>query len=73
MSAEYITKNHDDLDLICIHHYGYCLGSMEIVLQANPWLANYTGHLPANLKITLPDIEVKPAKNVVRIWSAGAP
>jgi phage tail protein X len=69
MSIEYITRHRDYLDLICINHYGYCRGAMESVLQANPWLANYTGHLPENLKIILPDIETKPTKNVVRIWS----
>jgi phage tail protein X len=43
---------------------------MEVVLKANPWLANYTGYLPAGLRIVLPDIETKPTKNVVRIWEA---
>jgi phage tail protein X len=69
MNFEYTTKNHDILDLICINHYGYCRGAMEVVLQANPWLANYTGYLPSGLRIILPDIETKPTKNVVRIWS----
>jgi phage tail protein X len=42
---------------------------MEVVLNANPWLANYTGTLPAGLEIVLPEIETKPTKDVVRIWS----
>jgi phage tail protein X len=69
MSVEYITKNRDCLDLICINHYGYCRGAMEVVIQANPWLANYSGYLPAGLRIILPDIETKPTKDMVRIWS----
>jgi phage tail protein X len=69
MNVEYTTNDGDVLDLICINHYGYCRGAMEVVLQANPWLANYTGPLPAGLKIILPEIETKPTKNVVRIWS----
>jgi phage tail protein X len=69
MNVEYITKHRDYLDLICINHYGYCCGTMEIVIQANPWLAHYTGYLPAGLRIILPDIETKPTKDVVRIWS----
>jgi phage tail protein X len=69
MSVEYITRDRDYLDLICTNHYGYCRGAMEIVLQTNPWLANYNGYLPAGLRIVLPDIETKPTQNVVRIWS----
>jgi phage tail protein X len=69
MSVEYITRDRDYLDLICINHYGYCRGAMEIVIQANPWLANYNGYLPAGLRIILPYIETKPTKDVVRIWA----
>jgi phage tail protein X len=69
MTTEYITKSRDCLDMICINHYGYCRSAMEIVIQANPWLANYTGYLPAGLRIILPAIETKPIKDVVRIWS----
>jgi phage tail protein X len=68
MSTEYITKHRDYLDLICINHYGYCRGAMEVVLQANPWLAKYSGYLPAGLRIILPDIETKPAKKHLNIW-----
>jgi phage tail protein X len=51
MNTEYTTHHCDCLDLICINHYGYCRGAMEIVLSANPWLANYTSYLSAGLKI----------------------
>ncbi|MDR3327766.1 MAG: tail protein X [Prevotellaceae bacterium] len=66
----YITKDRDVLDLICINHYGYCRGAMELVLQTNPWLASTTGTLPAGLTIILPEIESKPTQKVVRIWSS---
>ncbi|MDR1208041.1 MAG: tail protein X [Holosporales bacterium] len=69
MNTEYITKDRDCLDMICINCYGYCSGAMEIVIQANPWLADYTGYLPAGLRIILPVIEMKPTKDTIRIWS----
>jgi len=69
MSAVYVTKDRDVLDMICINHYGYCRGAMEAVLQANPWLAHYTGPLPKELTIILPQIEEQPKVPIVRIWS----
>ncbi|MDQ3232584.1 MAG: tail protein X [Pseudobdellovibrionaceae bacterium] len=29
-------KIGDEIDLICFHHYGFCRGSVEAVLRANP-------------------------------------
>ncbi|GHS91599.1 hypothetical protein AGMMS49949_02260 [Alphaproteobacteria bacterium] len=69
MSTFYTTKDRDVLDVICLHHYGYCRGAMEVVLQANSWLATHTSPLPAGLILLLPDIASQPTQKIVRIWS----
>lgn len=65
----YVTKERDVLDSICFEHYGYAPKAMEAVLKVNPWLAEYTGFLPAGLTIVLPDLEKTPPKDVIRIWN----
>ena len=52
----YKTKEHDMLDWICWKHYGFQSGVVEIVLTANPELAEWGSFLPAGLLITLPEI-----------------
>lgn len=66
----YTTQARDILDAICWKHYGYAPKAMEAVLRVNPWLAEYTGFLPAGLTIILPELEETPQKEVIRIWSA---
>lgn len=66
----YTTQERDVLDAICFRHYGYAPRAMEAVLKANPWLADYTGFLPAGLTIVLPELESVQQKEVIRIWSA---
>lgn len=69
MSSTIITQQNDVVDALCFQHYGYVVGAMESVLEANPWLAEYTGTLPAGLKIALPELQTSPQKDIVRIWS----
>jgi phage tail protein X len=68
MSTLYFTKENDMVDEIAYTHYGWCFGTVERVLLANPGLAEYGSFLPAGLTIMLPDIP-KPGKQpVIRLW-----
>ena len=69
MSTTITTQQGDVLDAICTQHYGYVIGAIERVLEANPWLAETTGTLPTGLIIQLPDLQPSPQKDIVRIWS----
>lgn len=63
----YFTKQNEMLDYICWKHYGYSSGSVEVVLEENPGLAEYGSFLPAGLKIKLPEIQKRLQKPVVGI------
>lgn len=69
MNTTILTKQNDVVDALCFQHYGYVVGALEPVLEANPWLAEYTGTLPAGLVIQLPELQPSPQKDIVRIWS----
>lgn len=69
MSSTIITQQGDVTDALCFRHYGYVVGALEPVLEANPWLAEFTGTFPAGLVIQLPELQPSPQKDVVRIWS----
>lgn len=69
MAATYITRDGDTADRIAWRHYGTLDGrTAEIVLAANPGLADYGARLPAALTITLPDIERPAMQEGVRLW-----
>ncbi|WP_341815294.1 tail protein X [Wolbachia endosymbiont (group B) of Aricia artaxerxes] len=63
----YKTKENDMLDFICWRHYGFSSGTVEVVLKANPGLAEYE-LLPAGLVIKLPVIQKAIQKQVVKLW-----
>lgn len=67
MMMYYKTKENDILDLICWNYYGFSSGAVEIVLRANPGLAEYE-LLPAGLIIKLPVIQKETQKQVVKLW-----
>lgn len=69
MATTYRCREGDILDWICWKHYGRTRGAVEAVLEANSGLAEYDPHLPAGLKITLPDLSPAEDKEVVRLWS----
>jgi phage tail protein X len=62
MSRIYELKEGDELDLICFEYYGFCRGSVEAVLKANPEklsLFDDLGRIPLLDKpefILLPDV-----------------
>ncbi|MGL5028844.1 MAG: tail protein X [Wolbachia pipientis] len=63
----YFTKDKEMLDYICWRHYGYSSGTVEVVLENNPGLAEYGSFLPAGLRIKLPEIQKISQKSVVKI------
>lgn len=64
----YRTKEYDMLDWICWKHYGFQSGAVEVVLTANPELAEWGSFLPAGLLITLPEIKRAAAKATIKLW-----
>ncbi|WP_456267640.1 tail protein X [Kushneria sp. AK178] len=70
MAQEYRTKRSDTLDWICWRYYGRQDNRIvELVLDANPGLAENGPSLPAGWVVTLPDINVASLrKQSVRLW-----
>lgn len=68
--ALYKTSQGDTLDYICWKHYGQQSGAVEVVLLANPGLADLGPVLPLNTEITLP-VLAQPAREAkpIRLWS----
>ena len=64
----YTTCDNDRLDLIAWHHYGFVSGSVEAILEANPFLAHHGTLLPAGLAITLPTLTPPPVNTGLRLW-----
>ncbi|MDN5248401.1 MAG: tail protein X [Wolbachia endosymbiont of Tyrophagus putrescentiae] len=67
MTTYYVTRENEMIDYICWKHYGFSSGAVEVVLEANPGLAEYT-FLPAGLKIKLPNIEKPTQKSKLKVW-----
>ena len=53
-STIYVTSGGEILDLIALDHYGTHIGTTELVLAANPGLAEQPPVLPPGITITLP-------------------
>ena len=65
----YRTKDGDLVDAICWRHYGEQSGAVEVVLEANPGLADIGPVLPSGIIVELPDLP--PAVQelpTVRLW-----
>lgn len=69
MSTTYRTSQGDTLDFICWKFYRQQSGAVEVVLLANPGLADLGPVLPENTVVMLPDLP-KPASEVqpIRLW-----
>lgn len=68
MSELYITRQFDEVDEICWRYYGRTQQTVEIVLQANPNLADLMPILPTGITISLPDIPAPSTSETLRIW-----
>ncbi|MFP3016302.1 MAG: tail protein X [Wolbachia sp.] len=69
MTTYYWSKEGEMIDLICWRHYGATRGVVEVVLEVNPGLAEYSGSLPSGLRIKLPLIKEPLKKSVFKVWS----
>ena len=69
MPATYTTADGDMIDRICWRHYGTSRDTVELVLDANPWLARHPARLPRGLVIELPDQPTAdPRQALVKLW-----
>lgn len=66
--ATYRTKDGDMLDDICFRHYGTSTRTTELVLDANPGLADLGERFSSGIEIILPDIKPEPAVAPIRLW-----
>jgi phage tail protein X len=65
MPKDYTTRQGEMIDMICRQAYGDESGFVELVLNANPGLADLPAPLPIGTKITLPDQPKAPTSRVV--------
>lgn len=68
MSQIYVTKQFDEVDLICWKYYGRTQGTVEAVLVVNQNLADLAPILPEGLQIMLPDLPQPETTETARIW-----
>ncbi|MNI44650.1 Phage Tail Protein X [compost metagenome] len=61
------TSDGDLLDTICHNFYGYLVGTVEAVLNANQGLADEAQPYRAGVLIVLPDLP-KPVEEQVTLW-----
>ncbi len=65
----YRSKQNDVLDDVVSRFYGDTANRIvEIVLEANPGLADLGPVLPAGVDIELPDRPATAAKTITRLW-----
>ncbi len=68
MAQTYRCSDGDMLDAICHRHYGRSTGAVEIVLEANPGLAELGPVFSAGILIRLPELPEAPPIETVRLW-----
>ena len=64
----YTTKAGDVLDEIVFGYYRATGGFLEAVYEANRHLADLPEILPADIKITLPDVARQQEKQEITLW-----
>lgn len=69
MTTTYSSREGDMVDAIVWEKYGRTDGQIvEQVMDANPVLADHGPVLPANIVITLPDVQQESSKKTTRLW-----
>jgi phage tail protein X len=66
--VKYRTHEGDMVDEIANAYYGKTDGTTELLLDANPGLANYDV-LPAGIVITLPPMPTPTVASTVQLWT----
>lgn len=70
MTATYTNKQNDVLDDVVARFYGDTRNRIvELVLEANPGLADLGPVLPAGVVVNLPDRPAVTASPLKRLWS----
>ena len=68
-AVSYRSKGGETVDEIVWRHYDKSIvGALEIVLEANPGLADLGPTLPVGTLIELPKIDTPTAAQAVRLW-----
>lgn len=62
------TMKGDTIDGICWQFYGRTTGMTEVVLLANPNLAEQSPVMPAGVSIELPEITTEPVQPLIQLW-----
>ncbi|NRA20984.1 MAG: tail protein X [Oceanospirillaceae bacterium] len=66
---QYRSRQGETLDLICYRHYGTSHLTTEIVMQANPELAEQGLIIVENTLLELPQItSTTPVNNTLQLW-----
>lgn len=68
MSDTYTTIGGEVIDQIALRHYGSPTGSTELILGANPGLAERPVMLPPGVQINLPALPASPSVRPVRLY-----
>ena len=63
-----IAQQNDTVDAICWRYYGRSAGVVELVLQANPGLADLGAVLPHGTFVLLPDQVPQAKKQLIQLW-----
>lgn len=67
--AAVIASQGDTVDAICWRYYGRTAGVTELVLEANPGLADLGPILPHGTQVTLPDAAPQAEqRQVLNLW-----
>lgn len=67
--VRYQTSEGDTLDYICWKFYGQQSGAVELVLEANPGLADLGEVLPLNTGVILPTLPIPAVEaQPLRLW-----
>lgn len=69
MPKTIIALQNDTVDAICWREYGRSSGVVELVLSANPNLAEFGPFIPMGTQVTLPEIETpQQTKQTINLW-----
>lgn len=69
MSKTITAIQNDTIDSICWREYGRSSGVVEMVMEANPKLAEFGVFLPMGTQVILPEIETPTqTKQTINLW-----
>ncbi len=63
-----IAHQNDTVDELCWRHYGRTAGLSEVVLLANPGLAEIGPFIPHGTPVDMPDIAPTPTQQIIQLW-----